>query len=301
MTSRGCAYSCSYCCHSYLHHLYKGKGEYLRQHKLEKVIEELVQAKDKYRIKYVRFFDDSLGTNIEWLREFSVQYKEKVGLPFICYMHPTHVSLESLICLKKAGCREIEMGVQSLTEKTRDNILNRNMPNELIEQAVDLIKAQKLSLITDNIVGLPDEGHGSVVSSAKFYNKRRVNRIYFFWLRFYPKIKLTEWAKKNGLISQVQYEEINNGEHSRPFSRGGDISNRVMVKLQILFLILPFLPTSLVDFMIDRKIYLYFPVILPPAILAALTSLFSNSLNDKIVHIKEIKHYAFGIKKFLLK
>ena len=118
-------------------------------------------------------------------------------------------------------------------------------------------------------------------------------------MRFYPNSKLTQYAREKGIISPVQYEEIHDGKNGRPFSRGGDVNNKDMVKLQILFLILPILPVAWVDHIIERKIYRYFPVIFPPAVLAAFTSLFSNSLNDKIVHKRELKHYAFGIRKFL--
>ncbi len=301
MTSRGCAYACSYCCHSFLRPLYQGKGRYLRQRSVERVIEELVVAKDKYKIKHVRFFDDSLGANMKWLAEFAVQYKEKIALPFICYMHPGHVSSESLGCLKLAGCREIEIGVQSLVESTRAGLLNRKMGHETIERALDLIKAYKFSLITDNIVGLPYEGIEAIEKAARFYNRRRPDRIYFFWLRYYPNIPLTAWARQNGFMTSQQYEDIHDGKNGRPFSRGGDIHDKMMVKLQILFLLLPMLPVSWVDYILDRKIYRWFPVILPPAVLAACTSFFSSSLNDKIVHRREVKHYVFGMRMFLRK
>ncbi len=45
MTSRGCQYNCSYCCHSYLKKLYKDKGRYLRYRSIDNIIKELLQAK----------------------------------------------------------------------------------------------------------------------------------------------------------------------------------------------------------------------------------------------------------------
>jgi radical SAM superfamily enzyme YgiQ (UPF0313 family) len=295
MASRGCAYACSYCCHSYLKQLHQGKGRYLRQRSAGNVIEELVLAKQR-GIKHVRFFDDSLGANKAWLREFASPYRDKVGLPFICYLHPEHVTAETLDLLKLAGCREIEMGVQSLVERTRMQLLNRCTSDASIEQAIDLIKSYGFSLITDNIVGLPQDGLEAVEKAARFYNRRRPNRIYFFWLRYYPNIQLTHWALENKVLTREQYEDVHEGRNARPFSRGGDINDRMMVKLQILFLLMPMLPVAWVDRILDQRSYRHFPIIFPPAVLAAFTSLFSNSLNDKIVHRREIKHYLFGVK-----
>ena len=74
MASRGCAYSCSFCFHSYMRELTRDKGKYLRFRSVDKVISELKMAKEKYNIKSIRFFDDSLGSKFSWLEEFSIKY-----------------------------------------------------------------------------------------------------------------------------------------------------------------------------------------------------------------------------------
>jgi hypothetical protein len=216
-------------------------------------------------------------------------------------MHPDHVNTESICYLKEAGCHEIEIGVQSGVEKTRRELLNRNMTNQAIQQAISLIKDKKISVITDNIFGLPEEKQDHVIDLALFYNKNRVSRIYFFWLRFYPGIAITEWAKDNQKLAIPEYEQILEGKNGRPFSCGGDISSRDLMRLQLLFFILPFFPSFIFKLIIKSKVYRIFPFILPPGILAMLTSLFSGSVNDKIVHRRFITHYTYSIKRFLQK
>jgi len=150
-------------------------------------LEELKTARERYQIRYVRFFDDSLGSNMTWLKEFSEKYPRDVGLPFICYMYPSHVSAETARLLKTAGCCEVEIGVQSLNEDLSRSVLNRNMSVETIANAIDLLKREKIRLVADNIVGLPGQEEADVVRMAQFYNQRRVNRIYFFWLALLPR------------------------------------------------------------------------------------------------------------------
>jgi len=258
-------------------------------------------AKQKYKLKNVRFFDESLGSNKEWLRGFSAEYKSSIGLPFMCYMHPDHVNPESLGYLKDAGCHEIEIGVQSGVEKIRRELLNRKMSNQAIREAISLIKREKISVITDNIFGLPGEVPGDAIDLALFYNRNRVNRIYFFWLRLYPKIAITEWVRENKKMSVSEYERIMEGKNGRPFSCGGDRSSKDLMRQQLIFFILPFSPVFIFELIVKSKIYRIIPFVFRPGILAMFTSLFSTSLNDKIVHKRFVQHYVYSISRFLRK
>lgn len=301
IASRGCQYTCSYCCHSFLKNTYKNRGKYLRRRNIDNIIQELRIAKQKYRLKYVRFFDESLGFDKVWLREFSLRYCSDIKTPFICYMHPKDITPEAVRYLKKAGCCEIEMGVQSMSEAISFGVLNRYVHSKTIKQAIDIIKKEGISLVTDNIFGLPGQKLEDIIELARCYNQKRVSRIYFFWLRFYPRVKITEWAKDQGLLHAQQYEDIMDGKRSAPFSRGGDTSDSGFIKLQFLIFLISFLPPKLITWLIERRIYRYLPTIFSPAVLATFTSLFSLAFNDRIVHKKELIRYKDGLTADLVK
>ena len=292
MASRGCAYSCSYCCHSILKQRCQGKGAYFRQRSVDNVLAELKTAKAQYGIRYVRFFDDSLGLNIAWLKEFSKKYRREIGLPFICYMYPSHVSPDTSRLLKEAGCCEVEIGVQSLNEDLSRTVLHRDMPVRTIASAIDILKNEKIRIIADNIVGLPGQQEADLIRMAEFYNQRRVNRIYFFWLRYYPGTAITEYARETGVLSPDEYELIMDGAPSRPFSRGGNTMNAEWTGLQFLLILIPLLPARAVTWIIQKKLYRYFGKFRSPGIFAALTSLFSTAYNDKILIRREIARYS---------
>jgi anaerobic magnesium-protoporphyrin IX monomethyl ester cyclase len=116
MTQRGCPFSCNFCIESVYQDMF-GKKQSLRRRKVDTVIEELVQAKRKYGIRYVMFFDDVFTVNPRWLREFAPVYKREVGLPFWCYTYPTTTRVEDLLLLKDAGLKSITMGIQSGSEE----------------------------------------------------------------------------------------------------------------------------------------------------------------------------------------
>ena len=58
-----------------------GKKDSLRRRSVDVVIAELVQAKAKYGIEAVLFFDDVFTVQPKWIREFAPRYKAEVGLP----------------------------------------------------------------------------------------------------------------------------------------------------------------------------------------------------------------------------
>ena len=292
MASRGCAYACSYCCHSILKQRCRGKGTYFRQRRVENVLDELKNAKAQYGIRYVRFFDDSLGLNVDWLKEFSDRYPREIGLPFICYMYPSHVSGATARLLKNAGCCEVEIGVQSLNEELSRTVLNRKMPVQTIARAIDILKKEGIRLIADNIVGLPGQKEEDLLKMAEFYNERRVNRIYFFWLRYYPGTAITELARERGILTAEEYDLIMEGAPSRPFSRGGNTLNAKWMGLQFLLFLVPFLPPAAVRWIIKKRIYRYFSKIKSPGIFAALTSLCSSAYNDKLLIRRELARYS---------
>jgi len=207
-------------------------------------------------------------------------------------MYPSHVSAETARLLKTAGCCEVEIGVQSLNEDLSRSVLNRNMSVETIANAIDLLKREKIRLVADNIVGLPGQEEADVVRMAQFYNQRRVNRIYFFWLRYYPGTRITEYAKEHGILRAEEYERIMDGAPSRPFSRGGNTMNAEWMGLQFLFFLIPLLPPRVINWMIKKRIYRYFSKIRSPGIFAALTSLFSTAYNDKLLIRREIARYS---------
>ena len=63
---------------------------------MDVVIEELVEAKRKFDITSVMFYDDVFTMHPQWLREFAPRYKAEVGLPFWCYTYPDDTRKEDM-------------------------------------------------------------------------------------------------------------------------------------------------------------------------------------------------------------
>jgi len=298
--SRGCPHNCSYCCHSYLQKIYKNKGKYVRQRSVQNIIRELIVSKNKYDMKYIVFMDNCFGYDIEWLKEFAYEYRSKIGIRFGCVMHPSHISPDSVRYLKSAGCYAINLGIQSWSEEVRRNILDRNVDSGMMNKALELVKEERIHLLTDSIFNLPGQKEEDVVKSAFQYAEVKPKRIYYYMLIYYPNTTITLRAKQNNWLTAGRYEEILEGIAVTSFAIGGDGANKDSIKFQILFYLIDLLPRRISRYIIRKRIYKYFPAFLGPAIIVILRNLLAFDLNARLLRAGAFYRYSyFSIKKFL--
>ena len=122
ISSRGCRYSCSFCYSDYMNSKFRN---FYRRRKPEKVIEELGFMHEKFRFKKVYFFDSNFATDKDWLDNFLQKYREKINLPFSCEGHVSTFSEAIAGMLRASGCRFIDFGIQTMSERLRNSVLKR--------------------------------------------------------------------------------------------------------------------------------------------------------------------------------
>jgi anaerobic magnesium-protoporphyrin IX monomethyl ester cyclase len=260
MTSRGCLNTCSYCCHSYLKKIYEKKGRYLRFRSVQNVICELNSFQKKYFVKMVRFHDDDmLAHGVNWLQEFASAYADHIHLPFACFAHPNTVTKEKAKFLKLAGCHDVEIGIQTISEKTRGDILNRRVSHKQLLEAIHILKDCGLNIITDNILGIPGQNIEEIIDLIRFHNDNRVMKIYCFGFRHYPKTDVVEYSRKTLNLSNADIDNLEDGINVQAFIQGGDNWDGKIKQLQTFFTFLLYFPRQLNNFLIKQRLYCFFP------------------------------------------
>ena len=262
LCGRGCMYSCSFCYNSHFKTLYKGKGNYLRRRSVTNVIEELKWAKEKYKIKKIFFLDDIFTSDADWLREFCRNYKqEKIKLPFYCAIYPVFSDKtgEMVSLLEDAGCTAVGMGVQSLDEKARKEILHRPGSNEEIVKIIELFSKTKMFLYPDIILGIPFQDEAGLIGTAEFFNRYRPDAVSIFWLRYYPETEITRIAQDKGVLSLEELEYNKESKNCLPPTDRGSTYNRSMAKLGDLITMSCFIPSWLLKFLVKTRFYKLLP------------------------------------------
>ena len=247
MMSRGCPFKCSFCCNNLLRTLSRGKGKYLRWRSVENVIEELVQAKRRWNYRSVAFYDDVFTFNKTWARAFLPLYRKEIHRPFACVEHPSMVDEEIVALLKEAGCVNIQLGVQSLNERSRRDVLGRTETNEEIRDTLELIRKYAIGVTVDHIAEIPYEAEADQVGAVRFYNEVRPNVINFFWLSYYPKTEICRFhdgtsRSERGLRSLIIRDRRT--KRKSPFAAFEAFLN-----------LLPLMPRWTVDFFLRKKRY----------------------------------------------
>ena len=208
MASRGCPYQCTYCCNHALKDTMKGLGRYVRFRSVENVIKEIKTVLNRYAfIKEISFEDDILPLKKNWFEEFAERYRKEIGVPFRCNARPNILNEVVIKSLKYAGCRQVDIGIESGSEYIRNEILNRNISDKQIFSAALLCRENNIALFTFNMLGVPFETVKDMLDTIKINAKIGSN--YSQTTIFYPykKTKLHQVCVEEELISRKELKD----------------------------------------------------------------------------------------------
>lgn len=248
---------------SLLSKIYEGRGPYLRRRSVDDVMKELHCSKDEYKVKYFSFEDDVFTQDSKWLKEFCQRYKEEIALPFCCQVHPYHLNKEVLQDLEAAGCMAVGMGIQSVDAALIKEILHREGDSEQIAKAIELFKNSKISLLTQILLDFPGQSEEEMVNIARFLNKYKPDFVLAFRFRHYPRMEIIEIARNKGLIGDEEIKKIEESKEYSPYVMGVNIFYTKSVQMLLpLIIISPDLPSKVLNFILDKKIYQYDSIII---------------------------------------
>ncbi len=204
ITSRGCSFSCAYCCNSYLNKINSGKK--IRKKSVESIITEFEAAKDM--LPFINCIlindDDFFFRSKDEISVFAKEYKERIGLPFwITGLIIPKYSNEKFSLLVGAGLKFIRLGIQSGSLQTRKMYRRYYSNEQILKVARDIntfkhkIAAPSYDIILDN----PWESDSDLTETIMLIsNLPKPYNIETYSLTFYPGTGLYDKAKELGII-----------------------------------------------------------------------------------------------------
>ena len=199
MVSRGCPYKCTYCFNHKYNMLYKGKGPLYSRMSVDRALTELKELKRKYETQFIKFYDDIfIMKDDQWLDEFSERYPREIGVPFHCLMRANLLTESILLKLKKAGLASMSMSIESGNDKTRNEVLKRNMTKETLIEAFDLCQKHGVPTFSNTIFAIPGTSIAEDIESLDLNLSCRVTFGEFPLFFPYPKTELAEYAISRG-------------------------------------------------------------------------------------------------------
>jgi len=160
--SRGCPYQCTYCG---TQNIWTNK---VRFHSPERIVNEIKQTKKDFGSTYFTFFDDVFGLHKKNTYQLlDKMIESNLDINWDCLTRANLVSDELLIKMKKAGCKKIDMGVESGSDKILLDT-KKGVNKKQILKGANLVKKHKIMLYMFFMIGLPTETEADVEETKIF-------------------------------------------------------------------------------------------------------------------------------------
>ena len=148
---RGCPYVCTFCDQA---------ATTARRRSPQKVIDEIKNVVEKYGVKEISFWDDTMSYHKAWMKEFcELLIKEKLDIIWSCYAAINTVNQEILNLMKMAGCWNIFYGYETAVPELAKNI-KTDRKNNSMEKMMEVTKWTKdvgIEIRGSFMISLPGE------------------------------------------------------------------------------------------------------------------------------------------------
>lgn len=146
-TSRGCPFECGFCISTY--------GREIVYRSIDNVYREIEEAVLRYKIKTIRFMDDTFTLNKSRLLELcGLVLKRNLRFKWSCLSRVDTLDEEMLGLMRKSGCRRIYLGIETASERLL-KLYRKGYGPDIIKSQVKLIKKRHIEAVGFFIVGGP--------------------------------------------------------------------------------------------------------------------------------------------------
>lgn len=164
VSSRGCPFQCIFCARNVF-------GNVTRTHSADYIIKMVKYLKEKYKVRSISFEDENFVVYKKRLIEFCKRIiEEKIDITWDCASNVNAVDPQTLTLMKKAGCWQINYGVESGSQRILD-FIKKGTKLEKIEQALNMTKNAGIITKAYFIIGHPTETCESIQETIDFIKK----------------------------------------------------------------------------------------------------------------------------------
>ena len=135
VASRGCPYRCNWCAKPI-------SGDRFHVRAASTVADEILELKKVYSTEHLWFGDDVFALNHHWTGQFANEMETRgCTMPFKIQSRADLMTVENVRALKRAGCAEVWMGVESGSQEILDSMDKGLRVEEVFEARAHLKEA----------------------------------------------------------------------------------------------------------------------------------------------------------------
>jgi len=191
LTSRGCSGRCLFCDRSVF-------GRVPRIYSSQRVLEMIEHLVKRYQIKEIDFFDDNFLLFPKRVEEICYGLIEKKwGLTWSCQARCDMLNSRILSLMKKAGCWQIGLGIESGSDKIL-KILKKGETKDKIRRAVEIAAGLGFEVKGFFILGNPGETEMTLKETEDFILKLPLTYVHTTFFTPFPGSESFKIADKFG-------------------------------------------------------------------------------------------------------
>ena len=121
-------------------------------------------------------------------------------MPFFCNVRANLVDEEIVRLLKRAGCHSVSMGIETGSDRIRNELLKRNMTRQQILDAARLLREGGIRFTTTNMIGLPGTTIADDLETLELNIECRPAYAHALIFQPYPRTELGEFTREHDLM-----------------------------------------------------------------------------------------------------
>jgi len=209
ISSRGCPFQCTFCAWPQIMY-----GRKIRLRNPKKVVDEIEEMINKFKVKELYFDDDTFGVIPEHAISICNEIiKRKIKIPWISMGRVDKINKQVLESLKKAGCRVIKYGVESGNPEILKNI-KKGITIEQIKKTFNLTRKYKILSYATVIFGLPGETKKTIKQTIDFIKKLNPDFVQFSIATPYPGTEFFKQAQEKNWLTFKKWNDYDSIDKS---------------------------------------------------------------------------------------
>jgi radical SAM superfamily enzyme YgiQ (UPF0313 family) len=192
ITSRGCIYSCDYCVSGSL------SKKKFHKRSCQNIIDEMRTLRDEYSTTDIIFYDDCFFHDLQTVNDDIISFcslllEQNINMNWQIELRSDlvlSIDESSIDLLEKAGCRQINIGIEKTTDKMLRSIGKNSSVIGLREKNYLIVSRSNILLTGTFILGGPGEDETSTKQLVRDAKELSLTAAHFSPLFLYPSTKL---------------------------------------------------------------------------------------------------------------
>ena len=191
-TTRGCPYKCVFCNSS---SIWDWKW---RKRSVQNIVEEIQYLLENHEKKVFCFSDNTFNVDLQRIELFcKTLIEKKIDILWSAPVKVEIITLEVAILMKKAGCYNVGIGIESANNVILKNI-RKNTTIEEIHKGISIFKKAGIEVLGQFVIGSPGETLETVKESIDYAKKSELDFVMFYSILPFKGTELWDYVIEKG-------------------------------------------------------------------------------------------------------